>query len=124
MTQFMQQHTGQKDDRKDGDGKPLAATQDQKHGLDLAMQKPLEKYQRQESQYKPKQACELYKHRKLDHGSWRMDHERLTIIHEPSLFARCFRDRDELIHLQARAADQCSINFGLVKKFRRIGSGH
>ena len=58
MTQLMKEHTREKQNRKKTNGQLHIASEQDEHGLNLTMQKPLEKYQRQEHQGKPDKARE------------------------------------------------------------------
>ena len=56
MTGLMNEHTREKQNGKQRHGQLWVARQQQQHRLDLAMQKPLEQYQRHEHKSKPKEA--------------------------------------------------------------------
>ncbi|MBL8076551.1 MAG: hypothetical protein JNM55_01200 [Anaerolineales bacterium] len=56
MTGLMNEYAGEKQNGKQCHGQLRVARQQQQHRLDLAMQKPLEQYQRHERTSKPKEA--------------------------------------------------------------------
>ena len=53
-------HSGQKQHGKQARRQWRVAGKDQDNGLELAMQKPLEKYQRRQQQHEPKKAFKLH----------------------------------------------------------------
>ncbi len=97
----MQENTGEKQDGEQADRQLRIACDDQKHRLNLTMQKPLKNGQRQEHREKPEKASELHGlyHRGLDNGN-------------------------EIIQFQTCAAHQGAINIWLGKKLSRVGAGH
>ena len=101
MAEFVQENSWKKQDREQSDRQLRIACDDHKHRLNLAMQKPLEKDQRQEHQDKPEKTSEL-------HG----------------LFHRGAGNGNEIVHFQTCAAHQRAVNLRLGKKPGRIGACH
>jgi hypothetical protein len=58
MAEFVQEHAGEKEHRKQANRQTWVAGGDEKDGLNLTVQKPLEKYQRHEGEQEGEEAGE------------------------------------------------------------------
>lgn len=121
----MKKNAGQQEKREERNGGAGAARENQKKGLYLAMQKPLEQNQRQEGQDEPKEAGK-------EHNGNRRRRKTKTagcVYYRPPsvilyLFYSGLNNGCKIVRLQARAADQRAVNLGLTEKLGGICGGN